>query len=105
METPVNTAAYLTLREIAGIARVSQEVVRQWCIRHREGKPGGLRYVHFGAGTEETAERTSYRVHVDDWREFEKGRRKAEQAEDRQSRKWVEQPIGYMRAAGIGRGR
>jgi hypothetical protein len=92
----VMTLDYLTLREVANAAGVSVEVVRQWCIRHRDGKPGGLKYVHFGAAPESEAARTNYRVHVDDWREFKKERRGEEAKEDRQVRQWVEQPISYV---------
>lgn len=90
------TLDWLTLREIANEAGVSVEVVRQWCIRHREGEPGGLRYAHFGAEPEDKAARVNYRVHVGDWKAFQAERLKQEQRRDRETRKWVEAPIDYV---------
>lgn len=93
--TPGRQQQWLSLSDVAAAGGVSVEVVRAWCIRWREGKPGGLPYAHGGAKPEAEAARVNYRVHVDDWRQFDADRRRIERAEDRRVTKLVAAPLDY----------
>lgn len=104
----IMTLDWLTLTECAVDIDVKREQVRQFCIRWREGKSGGLKYSHFGAKPEDETERTMYRVHRDDWEAFKRERRREQQKEDRRISRLCVSPIDYggTREAGVGgRGR
>lgn len=87
---------WLTLAECANEIGVTPEVVRQWCLRWRDGKDGGLRYAHTGAKPEAEAARINYRVNADDWRKFKAERLREKDDEAKAVRKWVESPKSYV---------
>jgi hypothetical protein len=102
------TLDWLTLRECAAEMNVGVEVVRQWCVRWRENKPGGLPYAHAGAKPESESARVEYRIHRDDWEAFKRERRQMNAVESRRITRLCAAPIDYggTRAAGVsGRGR
>lgn len=104
----VATLDWLTLRECANEMHVGVEVVRQWCIRWRENKPGGLPYAHTGAKPEKESERVEYRIHREDWEAFKRERRQLDVNESRRVTRLCAAPIDYggTRTAGVsGRGR